>query len=372
MKFDIFCQVIDNYGDIGICWRLARQLHQEHGVAVRLWVDDLQSLQRLCPEADPALDAQLLSGIEIRRWNKDFVPIPPADVVIEGFGCALPETYLQAMAGRPRAPVWINLEYLSGETWIDGCHGLPSPHPRLPLTKYFFFPGFSPASGGLLRERGLIERREQLQQNPAALWQRLGITPPGPAQTTVSLFCYDNAPISGLLNAWHQAGAPLRCLMPAGRGLSGVAAWFGRSGVAAGERLSRGNLQLEALPFLRQEDYDLLLWACDCNFVRGEDSFVRAQWAGRPLVWQAYVQEEDTHQLKLAAFLDRYGAALDPAAAQALRRMHLAWNGPAAPDWQAFRAQLPALQKHAAAWAAVLAQAPDLASNLVIFCKNRV
>ncbi|MBU3736703.1 MAG: elongation factor P maturation arginine rhamnosyltransferase EarP, partial [Methylobacterium sp.] len=311
MNFDIFCHVVDNYGDIGICWRLARQLHAEHGVAVRLWIDDLPALQRLCPEADPSRDAQRVSGIDIRRWNTDFAPVRPADVVIEAFGCPLPENYLQAMAARPRAPVWINLEYLSAEPWIDGCHALPSPHPRLPLTKHFFFPGFSAASGGLLREQDLIERRTQLQQDPAALWQRLGISPPEPEQTTVSLFCYDNAPVTGLLSAWHQAGTPLRCLMPAGRGLAEVAAWFDHSLPPPGERFARDRLQLEVLPFLRQEDYDLLLWACDCNFVRGEDSFVRAQWAGRPLVWQAYVQQEQTHQLKLAAFLDRYCAALE-------------------------------------------------------------
>lgn len=372
MKFDLFCQVVDNYGDIGICWRLARQLHQEHGVAVRLWIDDLPGLQRLCPEADPARDAQRLAGIDVRHWKKDFAPTQAADVVIEAFGCALPENYLAAMAGRPKAPVWINLEYLSAEPWIDGCHGLPSPHPRLPLTKYFFFPGFSAASGGLLREQGLIERRAQFQSDPADLWQRLGIAPSEPGQTTVSLFCYDNAPVTELLSAWHQAGHPLRCLMPVGKGLAQVSAWFGRSGVAAGERLSRDNLQLEVLPFLRQEDYDLLLWACDCNFVRGEDSFVRAQWAGRPLVWQAYVQQEETHQVKLAAFLERYCAALEPAAAVAVRQMHLGWNSETTPDWQGFWQMRPALQRHAPVWAAALAQAPDLASNLVIFCKNRV
>ncbi|MBY0444112.1 MAG: elongation factor P maturation arginine rhamnosyltransferase EarP, partial [Burkholderiales bacterium] len=39
VRWDIFCRVIDNYGDIGVCWRLARQLSFEHGFAVRLMVD---------------------------------------------------------------------------------------------------------------------------------------------------------------------------------------------------------------------------------------------------------------------------------------------------------------------------------------------
>ena len=47
LSWDIFCTVVDNYGDIGVCWRLARQLAAEHGFAVRLWVDDLASFARL-------------------------------------------------------------------------------------------------------------------------------------------------------------------------------------------------------------------------------------------------------------------------------------------------------------------------------------
>ena len=43
LAWDIFCTVIDNYGDIGICWRLARQLRVDDGQRVRLWVDDLTS-----------------------------------------------------------------------------------------------------------------------------------------------------------------------------------------------------------------------------------------------------------------------------------------------------------------------------------------
>jgi uncharacterized repeat protein (TIGR03837 family) len=372
MRWDIFCQVIDNYGDIGVCWRLARQLASEHGLEVRLWLDDLASLQPLCPEADPKLDSQRRAGVEIRRWQMPFAQAEVADVVIEAFGCPLPENYVAAMAHRLALPCWVNLEYLSAEPWIDGCHGLTSPHPRLPLTKHFYFPGFTPTSGGLLREHDLLDRRQHWQRDPQQLRNALRLPPPAEDETLVSLFCYDSAPIADLLAGWAAAPTPVRCLMPEGKAVARAAAWFDDSVLAPGDTRRRTNLTLHVLPFVRQEDYDLLLWACDCNFVRGEDSFVRAQWALRPLVWQIYKQEEDAHHAKLDAFLDRYCAGLDDGVAEAVRSMHRAWNGIGTLDWAAFWRHRPALQAHAAAWSEQQAQESDLASKLVIFCKNRV
>ncbi|MCK6396780.1 elongation factor P maturation arginine rhamnosyltransferase EarP, partial [Zoogloea sp.] len=177
MRFDLFCRVIDNYGDIGVCWRLARQLAAEHGHPVRLWVDDLRSLQPLLPESDPGATAQTQHGVEIRHWptatGEEFTENWSADaadavgdVVIEAFACELPPAFVAAMAAiatQARPPAWINLEYLSAESWAEDCHGLASPHPTLPLTKYFFFPGFGERSGGLLRESELLARRDAVQ-----------------------------------------------------------------------------------------------------------------------------------------------------------------------------------------------------------------
>ena len=150
--WDIFCRVIDNYGDIGVCWRLARQLVREHGKTVRLWVDDLPSLSAICPEARPDVSSQQVAGVRICHWRPDFVTDSTASVVIEAFACELPPDYIAAMAQRPQRPCWINLEYLTAEAWADGCHGMASPHPELPLVKHFFFPGFTRLTGGLLRE----------------------------------------------------------------------------------------------------------------------------------------------------------------------------------------------------------------------------
>ena len=372
MRWDIFCNVIDNYGDIGVCWRLARQLAAEHCIEVRLWVDDLASLQRLCPEIDPQALLQQHNGIEIRLWARPFPAVAPAAVVIEAFGCELPENYLDAMAHAASKPVWINLEYLSAEPWVEGCHALPSPHPQLPLTKHFFFPGFTPATGGLLRENDLLTRRDSLLQTPERLWHALNLARPTRGQTIASLFSYDTAPISDLLAAWENSPTPVHCLLPEGKALPQVAAYFGHPVLAPGDILQHGQLTVQVLPFLRQEDYDLLLWACDWNFVRGEDSFVRAQWAGKPLLWQIYAQQEDAHLVKLDAFLDRYCAGLQPAAADVMRAAHHGWNGASPLNWGELLQFSSTLEHHAKAWAEALAAQPDLASNLVIFCKNRV
>src|SRR5665647_615779 len=166
-SWDIFCTVVDNYGDIGVCWRLARQLAAERCFGVRLWVDDLASFRRICPNVVPGLDAQRSHGVEVRWWREPFPAVDVADVVVEAFACNPPASYVAAMAARPRKPVWINLEYLSAESWVQGCHGLPSPHPSLPLMKHFFFPGFAAGTGGLLAERGLEQARERFQRSSA-------------------------------------------------------------------------------------------------------------------------------------------------------------------------------------------------------------
>ena len=135
--WDIFCSVVDNYGDVGVCWRLARQLSLELHQSVRLWVDSLERFHAICQAVDPTLVAQDIDGVNVMQWSMIFPAVVPADIVIEGFGAQLPANYVDAMAARSPHPVWINLEYLSAEGWVEGCHGLPSPQPRLPLVKYF-------------------------------------------------------------------------------------------------------------------------------------------------------------------------------------------------------------------------------------------
>lgn len=375
--WDIFCSVVDNYGDIGVSWRLAHQLAQEHALRVRLWVDDLASFHALRPEIDADRAQQWFDGVEVRLWPRPFPEVAPADVVIEAFGCHTPDNYLRAMAKRQPPPVWINLEYLSAEDWVAGCHGLPSPHPRLPLTQWFFFPGYTVDTGGLLRERGLLERVRAFQASPGAVtefWATLGLPPRTEGELRISLFGYENPAVTELLRQWAAGPRPIRCLVPASRILEGVAHFFGASDLMPRQALRRAALTVHCLPMLPQDRYDHLLWACDWNFVRGEDSCVRAQWAGRPMVWQTYPQKEDAHWPKLEAFLQRYLQGLSPDCARPLERLFRAWNAGDAQtlDWPTAAAHLACLRVHATGWAGRLAHQEDLATRLVQFCESRL
>ncbi len=372
----IFCKVVDNYGDIGICWRLARQFAREHGVAVTLWVDDLHSFQRLCPAIDVAAGTQQVDGVVVRHWASQegaFAPAEVADIVIEFFACDIPPGYVEAMAQRPRKPVWLNLEGLTAEEWVEGCHTLPSTHPRLPLIKHFFFPGFTARTGGLLREAALDGERLAFQADPgamAAFLAGIGVTAGEMATQKVSLFCYPHAPVAALFSAWQQGERAVTCLVPDGVASEAVAQFLGTP-ARVGASATRAQLTLRVLPFVAQPDYDRLLWACDLNFVRGEDSWVRAQWAGRPFVWHIYPQDENLHHKKLRAFLAGYGAGLP-----ALEAIALAWNGATATAdwptlWRAFESALPQLSEHAERWQREMVALGDLAGNLLDFAREK-
>lgn len=373
VRWDIFCCVVDNYGDIGVTWRLARQLAVEHGLAVRLWVDEPAAFLRLCPQTDDDAGAWLVDGVEVRRWSADFPLVEVADVVIEAFACHLPERYMAAMAGRLPRPLWLNLEYLSAEDWVAGCHALPSPQAG-GLQKFFFFPGFAEGTGGLLREADLLQRCRAFQANSEArrtFLAGLGIAPWGTARM-ISLFAYENAALAGWLDALAGAAEPTQLLVPRGRIEADLCRWLGQDALEEGCTWRRGNLQVHLLPFLSQADYDKLLWCCDFNAVRGEDSFVRAQWAGRPLLWHIYQQEEGAHWEKLDAFLDSYCAALTDPASGALRALWSAWNGKGdmAQAWQGLAEHGEQLAAHAEHWCREQASRPDLAAALVQFHRN--
>jgi uncharacterized repeat protein (TIGR03837 family) len=358
VRADLFCRVVDNYGDIGVCWRLARQLAREHGWQMRLWVDDLISFARLEKTVDSRQLSQRVDGVQIIHWTQPAPDLDPLDVVIEAFACDPPPAYRHQMQDHIQRPVWINLEYLSAQEWVEHCHGLPSPQAG-GLLKYFFFPGFTPRSGGLLREAELPAERDAFQQDPqaqASFLARLGLPPRPPGGRLVTLFCYPDAPASLLARTLAADETETLLVIP-----EGVAPYLqpGR----------QGNLTIARLPFIPQADYDRLLWCADLNFVRGEDSFVRAQWAGRPMVWHIYPQDEAAHVDKLSAWLARYPT---PSFAHDIS---LGWNGEIGGNLlqtQLAQALLPASQQAWAAgarlWCEQLEAQPDLAARLAGFC----
>ncbi len=363
--WDIFCSVVDNYGDIGVCWRLAVNLAQR-GQRVRLWIDDSAPLQWLAPHGH--------AGVKVLPWNRPLadasLPIEPADVLIEAFGCTLDDAVQARWARQQHSHpgVWLNLEYLSAESHAERFHRLPSPvmsGPAAGCVKYFFYPGFTPQTGGLLREPDLLLRQQAFDRTA---WRTQWGVPED--AHVLSLFCYEPPALAQLVQHLHSGphGARVHALVTPGRTLQAVRAIL--PDALAHSLQSQGHacwgpLVLHAMPWLEQVAFDELLWASDFNFVRGEDSLVRALWAGQPFVWQLYPQDDGAHHAKLQAFLDWVQAP------SGMRRFHEAWNGP-------LQAMLPPLeQQDLPQWQACVQAArsrlltqQDLASQLLAHVTN--
>ncbi|WP_298011419.1 elongation factor P maturation arginine rhamnosyltransferase EarP [uncultured Aquabacterium sp.] len=376
MLWDVFCQVIDNFGDIGVCWRLTRDL-AARGHTVRLWVDDASALQWMAPDVRWATRGVhrvgTLGAITVHPWSAatvaDDVP-EPGDVVIEAFGCNPPEAFLARMA-RPAPPRWINLEYLSAEDYVERSHGLQSPvwsGPAAGLVKHFFYPGFAARTGGLLREPGLIAAQDAIREDAAlsaATLTDLRI-PHQPGERLASVFCYAHAPLASWLDALAAEPVPTRVLLTPGHATRLGEAWA-HARTAAGTPPAP-HLHLTPLAALSQPDFDRLLACCDLNLVRGEDSAVRALWAGRPHVWHIYEQDDGVHAAKLDAFMARWMACWPAPLARDVSAWWRAWNGlapwpdalPAWPDPTGWGAAT----LHARA---ALQAEPDLVTQLIAF-----
>ena len=409
LLWDIFCQVIDNYGDVGVCWRLAAQLARR-GHRVRLWLDDMRPLQWMAPWAAQGA----WSGISVHNFplaldSRAAPALTLADVWIEAFGCDIPPAWLEAQVNaasvQGKRPAWFNLEYLSAEPFALRSHGLPSPVMQGPAkgwTKYFFYPGFSPASGGLLP--GVVAQAGPASWSEPAL---AAFAPKASEVRSVLLFAYANAPIATLLQALHCSAQSVQLLVAAGpsadavrRALatlpggpkgtessgSGSGSGSGTgAGTGAGTGTGRGTgtdlsialpdwrwgpLRVRFLPYLPQSSFDQLLSLCDLNLVRGEDSLAQAVQAGKPCVWQIYPQDDGAHLPKLEAYLDAIGAD------SAQRAWHAFWNGSpgaaqSAPDlpwpWEP-NSNWP---QNASAMATKLAQNTDLCSQLIKWAEQR-
>ena len=375
MAWDLFCRVIDNFGDVGVCWRVAADLARR-GQPVRLWIDDPSALAWLAPHG--------AAGVEVVAWTEPAPDLAPGPVVIEAFGCAPPDRFVARMAQQralgQAAPLWINLEYLSAEPYVERSHRLRSPQfsgPGRGLDIWFFYPGFTPGTGGLLA--GLVDgetdgetQRKPFDTATAQAWAARQGWGAAPGEHALTVFCYANAALPAVLHA--LAGPPTLLRVPPGPVLAQLQALQQASALPA-------DMRLLALPYLAQADFDRLLAAADLNLVRGEDSFVRAQRvSSAPFLWQAYPQSDGAHAAKIDAFLSLYLAGSPVAVATPLRTAFLAFNGLAAsppgapqpgpaphtlalPDWAAWRAQHAHWRQHQAAQT-------DLCSQLLAFVSS--
>lgn len=374
----LFCTVIDNFGDIGVSWRLAQELHRRSGGKVWLWLDNEAALRAIIPDV-PALPCRH-RGIVLRRWQEgktaDLAGAPTPDILIETFACALPASVRDTI--RRVRPLWLNWEYLSAENWALQSHAMPSLQAD-GSRKYFWQMGFSPESGGLLREAGYEQARQAFAADTAAqsrLRRRLGLPDKDSRRRECFAFGYRSAIWAQWFDSWRSLQQPIS-LWLAGSQIADSLREAGRipadALLDAGSRHLSGCLELIRIPFVPQHEFDQVLWLADMLLVRGEDSFVRAQYAAKPFFWHIYPQDENAHLDKLAAFW-RLPAALMPDSGfqAAFTALSQELNGGGALNdntrteyWRYLLQNFPAWQRSAERWQQQLLTQSDSITRLL-------
>ena len=361
----IWCRVVDHFGDAGVCWRLARNLSFALGqdaslnVEVVLAIDRAEVLWQLVPERSRSLDWPSLQGVRVVDWAFPFAQV---DVVISTFGCRLPDHILESMGEQKPPPIWVNLEHLTPQSWIGSCHTLASPNRTNGLDEIFFFPGFDSSTGGLLREPDLLQDRDRFRTDPherETFLAGLGVQEADCTLPALLVFGYPDAPVDALIETLAN-GPPMLLLLPSG----------------PAPTIRRGNLRVHPFGWVAQRDFDRLLWSCMGAFVRGEDSLVRAHWAGIPFIWQPYRLVDQSHREQLEAWLARWQPFLSNDATAAQTSLARAWDrGESAhlsAAWDGWIKHLPELKQGAADWSRELATGPSLIQSLSAFLRDRL
>lgn len=303
----ILCRVVDNYGDIGFVYRLARSLSDlAPELKLRLVVSNLESFASMAPGLDPNRAVQEYRSWTVLDWNADdacrieYTKNPPT-LILECFQCSRPQWLDDILfaPGRTDEVQIINIEYLTAEDWADDVHLLKSGTRSALVKKVNFMPGFTEKTGGLvidnefascLKSRGdallRLQNHPEYQEIEKAVSENL---------MCVSLFTYkrDMSPIVRALKNCRME--PCVFVAP---GLS--------RDVFLDEWKREGEpFKIVQLPYLEQESWDALLTLMDVNIIRGEDSFARACLCGKPFLWNAYVQDEEFQLEKVSALLNR-------------------------------------------------------------------
>ena len=283
-SIDIFCQVIDNYGDVGVAYRLAREFKRVYpNKKLRFVINKTEELNLIRKSED----------IEIILY-KDISKIEnSADLIIESFGCEIPKKYMDKALKNSK--LIINLEYFSAEKWVDDFH-LQESFLGGNLKKYFFIPGLSEKSGGILLDNEFLERKKKVEANKEYYLEKFEIKEK--YDLIGSVFSYEKN-FDSLIEELKKLDKKIILLILSEKTQKNFIKYFDNGN-------NYDKIKFVKLPFFTYDKYEELLALCDFNLVRGEDSFVRALLLGKPFLWHIYPQDENTHIKKLESFLEKY------------------------------------------------------------------
>jgi len=287
---DIFCNIIDNYGDIGVVYRLAKEL-EKRGNEVRIFVNKLNDVSKIIHNFNPQLDYQKINNISFLNLE-NFNINQCAWVIIEAFGTDIPDSYINNL--KESSKLIINLEYLTAESWAFDFHLKSSISPKPHMEKYFYMPGFHENSGGIILDENYLNLVEKMKNNKEIFFNKfysyLNITY-NPNVYYINIFTYNWDFDSFIKNLGKSSKKFIFFILDRRFQIP--------------DNLPQ-NIQIYELDYIKQEDFDIYMNLSDFNFIRGEESIIRAILSEKPFIWNIYPQEEDYHFVKLQAFLDLY------------------------------------------------------------------
>ena len=307
---DIFCEIIDNYGDIGVVYRTAKELQKIFPKSkIRAFLNKLDEFKKINSQVLD-LPSQNIDGITFDYLRDNANELLTAQVIIEAFGCQIPEEYMEI--AYDNSELLINLEYLSAEDWIEDFHLQSSPLGRGKLKKVFFMPGFTEKSGGVIADSNYLERIQRVLENKE-FYEKKYLSDIEDRENKIvgTLFSYEKN-FTPLLEDLKKLDKDVVILAMGEKTQDSLRKILKNFSIEDFRNsLKYGKIEIRFLNFLNQEEYEELINIVDFNFVRGEDSFIRAVLTGKPYMWHIYCQEEYAHMDKIEGFLDKYRRVIE-------------------------------------------------------------
>lgn len=310
---DIFCEIIDNYGDIGVVYRTAKELQKIFPKSkIRAFLNKLDEFKKINSQVLD-LPSQNIDGIEYITFDylrDNANELLTAQVIIEAFGCQIPEEYMEI--AYDNSELLINLEYLSAEDWIEDFHLQSSPLGRGKLKKVFFMPGFTEKSGGVIADSNYLERIQRVLENKE-FYEKKYLSDIEDRENKIigTLFSYEKN-FTPLLEDLKKLDKDVVILAMGEKTQDSLRKILKNFSIEDFRNsLKYGKIEIRFLNFLNQEEYEELINIVDFNFVRGEDSFIRAVLTGKSYMWHIYCQEEYAHMDKIEGFLDKYRKVIE-------------------------------------------------------------
>lgn len=311
-SIDIFCEIIDNYGDIGVVYRFAKEMKRVYkDIEVRVILNRVDELLKINKKAVD-IDFQEIDGITYikeKELKKGLKKYGVSDIIVEAFGCEIFEEYIKL--AKEKSKLWINLEYLSGEKWIEDFHLQTSLIDSVTLKKIFYMPGFSKNSGGIIIDEDFLKRKENGEKNREEILNKFFKDIDFKNKKVGSIFSYEKN-FENLLEELRGREEEFVLLLMGEKTHESFDKLLEKKHIESfGNLIKYDKITLKKVEFLSQEEYEEVISVCDFNFTRGEDSIVRAILLGKPFLWHIYLQEEKAHMDKLNAFIDRFSESVE-------------------------------------------------------------